>query len=216
MKFYAVRRGRQVGIYTSWAACKAQVHGYPDAQFKAFSTKEGAEAYLAAPELSETPSLPQIIGPRPTTGTPSSIHVWVDGACIPEANGTLHIGWAFLVYVNGQELHRDSGSDIPADAYQHRNVAGEIMAIRKAVAWCQEKEIKEISIHYDYQGLASWVTGDWQVKTPFTKDYANILRGSGLIIHWVKVKAHSGDLGNEIVDKLAREAAKGRKNQNKN
>ena len=70
----------------------------------------------------------------------------------------------FLVYVKGQELHRHSGSDIPVDAYRHRNVAGEIMAIRKAVAWCQRKDIKEISIHYDYQGLESWVTGDWKGK----------------------------------------------------
>ncbi len=112
-------------------------------------------------------------------------------------------------------MHRDSGWDVPAGAHRHRNVAGEIMAIRKAIAWCQRKKIKEISIHYDYQGLESWVTGAWQVKTSFTQEYAQIVQNSDLTIHWVKVKAHSGELGNEIVDKLARDAAQKQKKQNK-
>lgn len=215
MKFYAVRRGRQVGIYTSWSACKAQVNGYPGAQYKAFSTKPEAEAFIAAPDHSQAPSLPQIFEAESSSDNYSPVHGWVDGACVPAADGSLHIGWAFLVYVDGQELHRDSGSDVPPDAYRHRNVAGEIMAIRKAIAWCQLKRIKEITIHYDYQGLESWVTGDWKVKTPFTQDYAHIVQSSGLTIHWVKVKAHSGELGNEIVDKLARGAAVKRKKQNK-
>ena len=213
MKFYAVRRGRQVGIYTSWAACQAQVHGYPGAQYKAFSTKEEAETYLAALDPSQTQPPPAMVSSETSSKGLSPVQVWVDGACVPEADGTLHIGWAFLVFMNGQELHRDSGSDIPGDAYQHRNVAGEIMAIRKAVAWCHRKEIKEISIHYDYQGLESWVTGKWKANTPFTQEYAQIIQNSDLIIHWVKVKAHSGELGNEIVDKLAREAAVKRKKQ---
>jgi len=215
VKYYAVRRGRQVGIYTSWADCKTQVHGYPGAQYKAFSTKEGAEAYLAAPDPSQAQSPTQIITPESYSDTHSSVHVWVDGACVPATDGTLHIGWAFLVYVNGQELHRESGSDVPAGAYRHRNVAGEIMASRKALAWCQLNEIKEMTIHYDYQGLESWVTGDWKGKTSFTQDYAQIVQSSGLTIHWVKVKAHSGESGNEIVDKLARGAAQKRKKQTK-
>ncbi len=215
MKYYAVRRGRQEGIYTSWVDCKAQVHGYPGAQYKAFSTKEGAEAYLANPDHSQAQPPPPIATPESFADTDSPIQIWVDGACLPEADGTLHIGWAFLVYVNGQEIYRTSGSDIPVDAYRHRNVAGEIMAILKAVAWCQRKDIKEVSIHYDYQGLESWVTGDWKGKTSFTQDYAQIVRSSGLTIHWVKVKAHSGELGNEIVDKLARDAAVKRKARSK-
>jgi ribonuclease HI len=118
--------------------------------------------------------------------------------------------------VNGQELHRASGSDVPADANRHRNVAGEIMAIRKAVAWCQRKKIKEMTIYFDYQGLESWVTGEWKAKTSFTQDYAQYVQNSGLTIHWVKVKAHSGESGNEIVDKLARGAAQKQKKQRKN
>lgn len=31
---YAVKVGREMGIFDSWQACQAQVNGFPDAQFK--------------------------------------------------------------------------------------------------------------------------------------------------------------------------------------
>lgn len=213
MKFYAVRRGRHVGVYTSWAACQVQVKGFPGAQFKAFATKEQAEAYLASPTLPPAPAPSQLVIPDSSPGRHSPVDVWVDGACIEAVEGTLHIGWAYAVYANDQELFRDSGADVPPDAQRHRNVAGEIMAIRKAVEWCQRQGIKEITVHYDYQGLESWVTGEWKSKTSFTQDYAQMVHQSGLNIHWEKVKAHSGELRNELVDTLAREAAQKRKDQ---
>ncbi|XP_064383277.1 uncharacterized protein LOC135331917 isoform X2 [Halichondria panicea] len=43
--YYAVRRGRKTGVYTSWDKCQAQVNGFSGAVFKGFSTKSEAEAY---------------------------------------------------------------------------------------------------------------------------------------------------------------------------
>ena len=45
-KFYAVKKGRETGIFTTWEACKASVNGYSGAQYKSFSTPEEAEVYL--------------------------------------------------------------------------------------------------------------------------------------------------------------------------
>ena len=39
---YVVYRGRQSGIYQTWTECKAQVLGYPNAEFKGFSSIEEA------------------------------------------------------------------------------------------------------------------------------------------------------------------------------
>lgn len=100
-----------------------------------------------------------------------------------------------------------SGNDVPIEALEHRNVAGEIMAVLKAVAWSRKHRRRAITIHYDYQGLASWISGEWQAKTPFTQAYAKTVRDSGLKIHWVKVKSHSGEPFNDLADQLAREAA---------
>ncbi|NJL22894.1 MAG: ribonuclease H [Leptolyngbyaceae cyanobacterium SM1_3_5] len=46
MKYYAVMKGRQTGIFTSWSKCEAQVKGFSGAIYKSFSTKAEAEAAL--------------------------------------------------------------------------------------------------------------------------------------------------------------------------
>lgn len=45
-KFYSVRNGREVGVYESWAKCKEQVEGYPDADYKSFTSKDAALEYI--------------------------------------------------------------------------------------------------------------------------------------------------------------------------
>ena len=46
MKYYAVMKGRQTGVFTSWSRCEAQVKGFSGAIYKSFSTKAEAEAAL--------------------------------------------------------------------------------------------------------------------------------------------------------------------------
>ena len=51
-KVYAVQNGRDGdGIYESWEACKAQVHGVKGVVYKGFPTREEAEAFLQAAEI---------------------------------------------------------------------------------------------------------------------------------------------------------------------
>ena len=40
MKYYAVRKGRNPGIYTSWDLCLKEVKGYKGAIYKSFKKKE--------------------------------------------------------------------------------------------------------------------------------------------------------------------------------
>ena len=61
-KFYVVWQGKVPGIYTNWADCQAQVSGFGAARYKAFATRQEAEAAFAAgPEAYLAP-------PRPTAG----------------------------------------------------------------------------------------------------------------------------------------------------
>ena len=46
MSFYAVARGRQVGIFNTWDECKMNTQGYKGAAFKKFSSKEEAENFI--------------------------------------------------------------------------------------------------------------------------------------------------------------------------
>ncbi len=204
MKFYAVRKGRSPGIYTTWESCAAQVKGYPGAVYKSFKTEEDAGAFMddATPEFTKGKE------DDSSNSSSTSVDIWVDGACIHNDGNNLQLGWAYLVLQKGQELHRDSGNDIPVEARVHRNVAGEIQAVLKALEWCRARGISSATIYYDYQGLEEWVTGAWKAKTPFTQAYVAAVKGLGMTLRWKKVLAHSGERFNEIVDQLAREAAR--------
>lgn len=44
--FYAVVRGRQPGVYTTWPECRDQVHAFGDSKFKGFGSEREALSYL--------------------------------------------------------------------------------------------------------------------------------------------------------------------------
>jgi ribonuclease HI len=47
-KFYAVVRGRETGIFTTYKECLRVVSGYPNSQFKSFPTSESAEKWYTS------------------------------------------------------------------------------------------------------------------------------------------------------------------------
>jgi len=69
-QYYAVRNGREPGIYRTWEECKAQVDGYANAQYKGFGSLEEAEEYMgyvktARPSAAKPPTK-KPSGPRPS------------------------------------------------------------------------------------------------------------------------------------------------------
>lgn len=46
MKYYAVKKGRHPGIYTTWKDCQKEIDHFKDAKFKSFDAKKEALAYL--------------------------------------------------------------------------------------------------------------------------------------------------------------------------
>ena len=42
-KYYAVKEGKNIGIFSTWDECKKQVHGYKGALYKSFSSLQEAE-----------------------------------------------------------------------------------------------------------------------------------------------------------------------------
>jgi len=47
MPVYAVLRGRQTGVFMTWAECKAQIHHFSNAVYKKFDSLDEAHTYLA-------------------------------------------------------------------------------------------------------------------------------------------------------------------------
>ena len=54
--FYAVARGKNVGIYKTWAECKAQTDGYSFPKFRKFPTESEAQAFIDENRLEISPS----------------------------------------------------------------------------------------------------------------------------------------------------------------
>ena len=52
-KYYAVRVGKVPGIYQTWDDCKKNVHGFPAAEYKSFTSMEEAKAYMGQEAVQE-------------------------------------------------------------------------------------------------------------------------------------------------------------------
>ncbi|XP_016842207.1 ribonuclease H1 isoform X1 [Nasonia vitripennis] len=61
MSYYAVAKGRNPGIYSTWDECKAQVHKFPGPKYKKFGSESEAESFIKA-NSGTTSSYPQTSG----------------------------------------------------------------------------------------------------------------------------------------------------------
>ena len=53
-KVYAVLRGRNPGVYSTWTECEKQVKGFPNAAFKSFPTVVEALEWIGNGGIDET------------------------------------------------------------------------------------------------------------------------------------------------------------------
>jgi len=127
--------------------------------------------------------------------------IWVDGSF----NNQLPT-WAILVKVAGVEVHRASGDIVDPKLKRYNQIAGELEAAKQAIQWCLDNSVTEVEIHYDYEGIKAWAIKAWKANNEVTQGYAKYAQAAMelITIIWCKVKAHSGNAGNNTVDKLAK------------
>lgn len=194
-KYYAVKKGKTPGIYCTWEECKAQVEGYSGAVFKGFVTEEEAEQYMGEDSTSSIDF---------QNLSPGEALAYVDGSYNVET-GEYSCGVVF--FFRGEELHFSRKGDDKEMAAM-RNVAGEIMGARIAMEEALRRGAERLFIVHDYQGVAAWCTGEWKTNKEGTKAYKSFfdsLQGF-LSVQFRKVKGHSGDVYNDLADKLAKSA----------
>lgn len=186
-KFYAVKVGKTPGIYTDWLDCKAQVDGFPNAKYKGFATEAEANAFLGQ-------------SVEHTSEIADEAVAYVDGS-YNKATKEYSCGIVFL-FNNEIKTYAEKGC-VNADM---RNVAGEIWAAENAMIMALELGVKSLTIVHDYQGIASWCTGEWKANNKATKAYKAYFDSikDKITIRFVKVKGHSGNKYNDMADKLAK------------
>lgn len=198
-KVYAVQNGRDGdGIYESWEACKAQVHGVKGVVYKSFPTREEAEAFLqaAAGSSQEDASLPPERLDRAVA--------YVDGSFSQE---TGEFACGAVLFWQGERLLFSKKYKDPSLA-EMRNVAGEILGAVAVIRHCLDHHIPALEIHHDYEGVGKWALGLWKANKPGTQAYAALCKQAreSLDLTFVKVKGHSGNPWNDLADQLARKA----------
>ena len=200
-KFYAVKKGKKTGIFSTWDECKEQVTGFKGAVYKSFKTLSEAEAFLEKSE-EKIENIEEVDG----------VYAYIDGS-FDRINGIYGSG---VVIVDGDKRHEYKHAGNREDYAQLHNVAGELEAAKFVMWYAVDKKIKEITLFYDYQGIEAWAVGDWKANLPYTQDYVKFYNKvkTAVKVNFVKVKAHTGIELNEIVDKLAKEAIEQFKKEN--
>lgn len=204
-KIYAVRKGHKTGLFNTWAECQKATAGYSGAEFRGFTEKEEALAFLNM-ETTKTVSGDKANEAAGVVEVPENMVIaYVDGS-FEKSIGRYAFGCVLLT-PDGQEI-RESGSGSDPAGVAIRNVAGEMLGAMNAVKWAQENGYPAVEIRYDYEGVEKWVTGVWRAKIPLTSKYAVHMQEAGkkIQISFCKVAAHTGNHYNEEADQLAKSA----------
>ncbi|ATZ16198.1 ribonuclease HI [Entomoplasma freundtii] len=209
-KFYAVKIGRKPGVYKRWEDVQKEVLNFPGAIYRGFDNFEDAWQFLEEPTLQpheitnrfnhlDQTKLPHLRNHKYATA-------YTDGS-YDEATESYSYGvvlfWKNKMIQISRRFHNSENAAL-------RNVAGELEGAKRAIQFAVSNKIKNLTLYYDYEGVASWADQKWRTNTPLTTEYQNFVRiaREQINIEFRWVKGHSGNRYNEMVDQLAKTATK--------
>ena len=236
-QYYAVRIGREPGIYRTWDECKAQVDGYTKAQYKGFGSLEEAEEYMGFVNTNKPDARkPSSAKPFNPPGEPKKergtgygedetmalemletgdrlkhMVIYTDGACL----GNPGPGGYGVVLLHGKDRKEFSRG--------FRLTTNNRMEMLACIVGLQTlKEPCAVTLYSDSQYVINSMTKGWANRWKKNKwkrngeDVPNADLWEKMLDlcdrHKVKfnwVRGHSGNKENERCDQLARQAALG-------
>jgi ribonuclease HI len=193
-KYYAVRKGKKTGIFTSWAECKTCIDGFSGAEYKGFATEDEAIKYMAADYADSADD---------TAYNGTTLLAYVDGSY---NDGIKKYAFGCVFILPDGRIYTEFGNGDNPQSLEQRNVTGEMLGAMYAVRVAIKNGYKAVEICYDYQGIEAWVTGAWRSKNELTQKYSASMRkwGQSIKITFTKVAAHTNIKYNELADKTAK------------
>lgn len=219
-KYYAVKEGRNIGVFGTWDECKAQVDGYSGAVYKSFKTLDEAKAFIGITVQSgldkndgEKQGLKKVEKSENTDVERGEACAGLSvGEAVAYVDGSFNVttnefSYGAVIFYDDKEVHLKEKFDSEELAAM-RNVAGEIYGSMAAMQYAMDKGLKKVKIYHDYEGIAKWCQGLWKTNKAGTMAYKAFYDEAKekIDIEFVKVKGHSGDKYNDLADKLAKEA----------
>lgn len=186
-KYYAVRVGRQTGVFDNWADCEAQVKGFKGAKFKSFASKSMAEHALK--HGWDIGSMPQ------TEPTPSSdvVQDYIKQSISVDAACSGNPGELEYQCVNTETGEQIFGSKrYPVGT----NNLGEFLAIVDGLRYLHEMSDSVTPIYSDSVSALAWVRNG-KVKT-------NLIRNADTEKLWQDIESaidwlHSHSYSNPVL-----------------
>lgn len=223
-KYYVVWKGRDTGIFTTWARCKSLVDGFAGARFKSFATLAEAESafgkkFKSAPpkakgnttkKTSKLKSTP--LSQEQIDAMAFDVKIYTDGACEPNPG---EAGTGLAVYENNQLRELWYGLYQPLGT---NNIA-ELNGLHQALMLAKDKLVTCCSVgifcdsKYSIDCITKWAYG-WERKG-WTKPGGEIKNldiikpayalyqeiSPHITIH--HVNGHVGIEGNELADRMS-------------
>lgn len=222
MKFYGVWAGHKKGVFTDWNECSKSIGGFKGAKFKKLDAKNKADAEIefskgyTPKSKAEKTSSSDKTAKKSSSKKVQNLHkqdgfvLFTDGACRGNPGES---GSGFVVYENGNLASLFYGK---YDALGTNNTA-EFEAIICAMRYINKKQIKAkiyVDSQYVIDCITKWSNGwsrnGWKKSNKESVEnlelvqkafelYKTIKSGAEIL----KVKAHIGEEGNEIADRMA-------------
>ena len=164
-KYYAVKAGRQTGLFTSWDDCKAQVQGFSGAIYKSFPSLVEAQQYLWGEPSAAVQS--------------AAVAQTAEQDMVAYVDGSFHLAkkmfaYGAVIFYQGEEYHF-KGSDNDAELVEMRNVAGEIQGAERAMAFALEQGAAVLHIIMIMKALPAGVPVSGRPKSREHSGIANII-----------------------------------------
>jgi ribonuclease HI len=181
--YYAVRKGRQPGIFLSWSDCLSQVSHFSGAEYKKFFTLSEAEQFLANSESYPKPDFPVLFtdgGSRDNPGIAGC------GAVLLIKGRAVSSAFRFL------------GTKVTNNVAEY---SGLIMGLSLALAY----GVKELEVRTDSLLVVKQMTGEWQVRENTLRDMNELAKSEAKALRCVRF-VHVRREENKLADELANKA----------
>ena len=224
MTFYAVRKGRKPGIYTNWPEAQKQVSGFSGPQYKKFTTRADAQAYMGNNLLLEKEGNDYTDVEIATLAKEFPITVFTDGGAIDNDNliADHPAAWSYSIQetATGKVLsHPDApaGKDFGA-SNNVMEITALIEALRELIntGFNNKPILFGIDSEYTINGainLNTYKANGWRNSTGELKNLDKWKQVDELLqqvseYRFVKIHSHDGNMdknfftrGNDLVDR---------------
>jgi ribonuclease HI len=183
-KYYAVWKGRRIGVYSSWEECERQVKGYVGAEFKAFDSRAEATSALRGRYQDYAGRASSHGKWRRARHKPQLPSIAVDAACSGSPGPLEYRG---VLTDSGKEIFR------AGPFAEGTNNVGEFLAIVDALRWLQRNQ-RDWVVYSDSENAMGWVRRG-RARTKLKGTEAN--RKLFLLIAEAEADLAHNDLGRE-------------------